>query len=147
MVALLDVNVLGALFDGMHVHHEAAHAWFGRHRSLGWATCPLTENGLVRVLSNPNYPGRRTNLVDAVARLEQLRRSGDHSFWADSISLRDPAVFRPPHIGGYRRVTDAYLLALAVLNRGRLATFDRSIPVASVTGAGADHIVLLPPGP
>jgi len=143
MVALLDVNVLVALFDAMHVHHQAAHEWFGRNRNLGWATCPLTENGLVRLLSNPAYPGRRTTLPDAIARMEQFRRSGNHSFWPDSITVCDQGLFRHPHIGGYRQVTDAYLLALAVRNRGRLATFDRSIPLTSVAGAGADHMALI----
>lgn len=72
MVALLDVNVLVALFDPAHVHHDAAHAWFGEHCAQGWATCALTENGLVRVLSNPAYPGRRTSL-DAYARIKRAR--------------------------------------------------------------------------
>ena len=62
MIALLDVNVLVALFDPAHLHHEAAHVWFGRNRSRRWATCPLTENALVRVLSNPSYPGRCTTI-------------------------------------------------------------------------------------
>ena len=54
-VALLDVNVLVALFDSSHVHHEVAHDWFADHRAQGWATCPHTENGFVRVLANPAY--------------------------------------------------------------------------------------------
>jgi predicted nucleic acid-binding protein len=69
VVTLLDVNVLVALFDPVHVHHEAAHKWFGQNRKSGWATCPLTENGMVRVLSNPAYPGRRTTVHDAIRRL------------------------------------------------------------------------------
>ena len=54
LASLLDVNVLVALFDPDHVHHEAAHVWFAATRGAGWATCPLTENGVVRVLSNPS---------------------------------------------------------------------------------------------
>ena len=143
MVALLDINLLIALFDKSHVCHEAAHQWFGRNRSLGWATCPLTENGFVRIVSNSAYPGRRTNLADAIARLEEFRTSGHHVFWPDSVSLRDGNLFRPVHITGHRQLTDVYLLALALQRGGRLATFDHTIPLRSVAGARQEHLVVL----
>lgn len=143
MVALLDVNVLIALFDELHEYHEAAHQWFGRNRRLGWATCPLTENGFVRIVSNPTYPGRGTSLEDAIARLEEFRKSGNHAFWPDSLSLRDGSLFRPVHLTGHRQLTDVYLLALAFHHSGRLATFDRTIPLQSVAGAGPEHLVIL----
>jgi uncharacterized protein len=143
VVALLDVNVLVALFDEMHEYHEVAHQWFGRNRRLGWATCPLTENGFVRIVSNPTYPGRRTRLRDAIARLEEFRESGDHAFWHDSVSLRDGTLFRPTHITGHRQLTDVYLLALSLQHGGRLATFDRTIALESVTGAGSEHLAVL----
>lgn len=142
MAALLDVNVLVALFDPMHIHHEAAHEWFAENRQRGWATCPLTENGMVRVLSNPNYPGRMTTTGDAIARLGSFRESGHHTFWSDSVSICDEAL-RPAHVQGYRQLTDIYLLALTVHNDGRLATFDQAIPLASVNGANSDHIVVI----
>ena len=143
MVALLDVNVLVALFDPAHAHHEAAHAWLGRNRRSGWATCPLTENGLVRVLSNPAYPGRRTTVRDALRRLAEFRQSGEHTFWPDSASLCDERLIRPAHLLGHRQLTDVYLLALAVANGGQVATFDRSIPLAAVDGAKTDHLAYL----
>jgi|SRR6185436_10593038 len=143
MVTLLDVNVLIALFDEMHVHHEAAHQWFGRNRRLGWATCPLTENGFIRIISNPTYPGRGTKLADAISRLEEFRASGNHVFWSDSISLRDGRVFRPQHITGHRQLTDIYLLGLALQNGGRLGSFDRTIPLRSVAGAKPEHLAVL----
>lgn len=143
MIALLDVNVLVALFDEVHLHHDAAHQWFGDNRGLGWATCPLTENGFVRVVSNPTYVGRGATLHHAIARLEQFRLSGDHSFWPDSVSLRDGTLFRPVHIAGHRQLTDVYLLAIAVRHGGRLATFDRSIPLKSVAGAGPEQLAIL----
>lgn len=146
MTALLDVNVLVALFDPMHAHHEAAHAWFAENRRDTWATCPLTENGLVRIISNPGYPGRMTTIGDAIARLDSFRESGHHTFWSDSVSLCDEA-FKPAHFQGYRQLTDVYLLALAVENDGRLATFDRGVPLSSVHGATADHLTLLKPVP
>jgi hypothetical protein len=143
MVALFDVNVLVALFDPAHVHHDAAHVWFGEHRALGWATCALTENGLVRVLSNPAYPGRRTSLQDATARLGQFCSSGGHAFWVEPVSLRDEARFRLNHVQGHRQLTDVYLLALAVERQGRLVTFDGSIPMKSATGATSAHLVVV----
>ncbi len=142
MAALLDVNVLVALFDPMHAYHETAHEWFAENRQRGWATCPLTENGLVRILSNPSYPGRRTTISDAIDRLGSFRASGHHTFWPDSVSICDEAL-QPAHVQGYRQLTDVYLLALALSNDGRLATFDRGIPLSSVDGAGDRHLTLI----
>ena len=143
MIALLDVNVLVALFDPVHSHHEAAHGWLAENRVAGWATCPMTENGLARVVSNPAYPGSRTTLSDAVSRLDKFVRSGDHVFWPDAVSIRDTSVVQTKHVAGHQQLTDVYLLALAVGQAGRLATFDRSIPLASVAGATPDNLALL----
>ena len=143
MVALLDVNVLVALFDPDHVHHQTAHDWLAEHRAEGWATCPLTENGLVRILSNPTYAGRRTTLQDAVDRLAAFRASGDHAFWPDTVSLCQERSFAFLHVRGHRQLTDVYLLALAVQNQGRLATFDRGIRPDAVAGATIANLALL----
>lgn len=143
MIGLLDVNTLVALFDPEHVHHAVAHDWFAEHRVLGWSTCPLSENGLIRVISHPKYPGRRTSVEDAVERLMRFRDSGDHTFWADSLSLCDPDRVRLRHLRGHRQVTDAYLLALAVANGGRLVTFDRAILAKAVTGASSHNLEIL----
>src|SRR5690348_13794702 len=86
-VSLLDVNVLVALFDPEHTHYEAAHRWFEDNREFGWATCPLTENGLVRILSNFTYPGSRAPAAELRTRLERFCGSGHHYFWPDSLSL------------------------------------------------------------
>jgi toxin-antitoxin system PIN domain toxin len=146
MPHLLDVNVLVALFDPDHVHHEAAHAWFESVRSSGWVTCPLTENGLVRVLSSPAYPGRRTTVGDAVERLRRFTRSGEHLRWSDDVSLLDADRVDAAHLSGHREVTDTYLLALAVRHEGTLATFDRTLRTTAVVGAGEEHLVVLEPG-
>lgn len=143
MLALLDVNVLVALFDPDHVHHDPAHAWLAENRGAGWATCPLTENGLVRILSNPSYSGRRTTVQDAVDRLAAFRTSGGHAFWTDSVSLCQEGLFIFPHVSGHHQLTDVYLLALAVQHGGRLATFDRRIRPDAVAGAGPDHLIHL----
>lgn len=142
--ALLDVNVLVALFDAGHVHHEAAHDWFADNRTHGWATCPITENGFVRVLAHP-----QSGVTErAPAILESLRRfcaSGHHQFWPDVVSLRDD-IFDLSVAQGYRQVTDIYLLGLAARMDGVLATFDRSIPVRAVRTASIDTLAVIRPG-
>lgn len=142
-VHLLDVNVLVALFDPDHVHHEIAHDWFADHKVDGWATCPITENGFARVLANPAYNGTVTRLEQIVERLRLFRESGHHHFWHDSVSLADLATIRPSYMRGHRQVTDVYLLALAARMGGRLATFDRSIPVSAVVGATKNTIAAI----
>lgn len=144
-VVLLDVNVLVALFDPDHVHHELAHDWFADHGRPGWATCPLTENGFVRVLANPAYAGTVRRPADLVARLRRFCESGGHVFWPDTVSFRNQAVFDPSLAGGHRQVTDVYLLGLAHAHGGRLATFDRTIPVSPVRGARASDLLVIAP--
>ena len=143
MVALLDVNVLVALFDGSHVHHEAAHQWFATQREAGWATCPLTENGFLRVVTSGSYPGRGTALPDTLDRLATFRASGHHEFWSDSVSLTRPGAIDPTQVAGARQLSDVYLLLLATDRGGALATFDRRIPLAAVPGAGPENLTLV----
>ena len=143
--ALLDVNLLVALFDADHVHHELAHDWFADNKSEGWATCPVTENGLVRVLANPKYGSPMSAIPAMLERLEKFRVSGHHEFWTDVVSLTDSTLFTPSFVRGYRQLTDVYLLGLAHKKGGRLATFDRSIPLAAVTGAGRNTLEIIGP--
>lgn len=143
MVALLDINVLIALFDPAHLHHSSAHDWFVANRQAGWATCPLTENGFARIISHNRYQGRRTSLNGAVSRLTEFIKSGNHVFWPDSVTLRDKTVFSVEYIGGHKRVTDCYLLALAIANKGRLVTFDRGIQRTAVLGSNEAALVVL----
>jgi hypothetical protein len=143
VIALLDVNVLVALFDPAHVHHEAAHAWFGANRKHRWSTCALTENAFVRILSNPAYPGSRTTVEDAATRLGTLCSGRDHVFWTHSVSVRQTDLFRWNHVQGHRQLTDVYLLALAVTYKGRLATFDSTISLRAVEGAAPGNLELM----
>lgn len=141
-VPLLDVNVLVALFDGDHVHHDAAHDWFAGVRGRGWATTPLTENGAVRVLSNPAY---HAAALTASTTREHLRRFcglDGHRFWPCDVSLLDEVLIAHAAVT-HRQVTDVYLLALAVKHDGCLATFDTSIPLPVVMGASAKHLLVL----
>jgi uncharacterized protein len=139
---LLDVNLLIALVDPQHVAHEAAHSWFDAEGRSDWATCPLTENGLVRIISQPNYTNFLGSAAAALKLLGTLYRLGNHSFWPDSISLLDAALIDPAKLATSSQVTDTYLLALAVANNGRLATLDRRLsPVAVAGGAAALRLI------
>ncbi|HEY9141440.1 MAG TPA: TA system VapC family ribonuclease toxin [Bryobacteraceae bacterium] len=144
-VGLLDVNVLIALFDPAHPNHEDAHAWFGKNRKRGWAACPLTINGCVRVLSSPAYQTVDATPGDVLVRLHALCSASDHHFWPDSVSLLDERLFDPRRIAGHQKITDVYLLGLAVRQRGKLITCDRSIPLKAVFGADANHLEVLGP--
>jgi toxin-antitoxin system PIN domain toxin len=142
MVALLDANLLIALFDVAHGHHQAAHHWFNGNRGHGWATCPLTQNACIRILSQPAYPGRLA-VVDASRRLRQAMATADHHFWPDDLSLCDSSHFTLDHLLSSKPLTDIYLLGLATARRGCLVTFDSNIPMAAVPNAtGANLIVL-----
>lgn len=144
-VALLDVNVLVALFDPAHVHHEIAHDWFADHRKRGWATCPLTENGFLRTASTV---ARAEDLVTVPALAERLGvflGSGHHMFWPDDISLADERLFDTEKFRGHQQLTDVYLLGLAVRHKGVLATFDRRVPIEAVKGARRESLVVLGP--
>jgi toxin-antitoxin system PIN domain toxin len=132
---LLDVNVLLALFNPDHVHHEITHDWFSDHRVEGWATCPLTENGFVRILSHRASGVAPQPSSALVNRLARFCASGHHVFWPDSVSLRDKKLFNPSFMAGSRQLTDIYLLGLAKKMGGALATLDQTIPLGAVVGA------------
>lgn len=137
--ALLDVNVLVALFDPDHVHHEIAHDWFADHRDQRWATCAVTESGFMRVVSNPAYGGS-ISTADVIPLLRSFCSGPLHEFWPDAVSFRDGSLFRPAFIRGPRQLTDIYLLGLATKRDGRLVTFDATIPIKAVVGATGDHL-------
>ena len=144
-VALLDVNLLVALFDPDHIHHEVAHGWFEDHRAAGWATCPMTESGFLRVLSNPAYEAAVKRPLDLIARLRQFCSSGHHVFWPATVSLREESAFNPAMIRGHRQLTDVCLLGLTVRMGGRLATFDHTIPLGAVVGATRESVAIVSP--
>ena len=142
MRALLDVNVLIALHDRDHVHHIRAAQWLESNIQTGWASCPLTQNGCIRIMAQPGY----SSLVGmglVMAHLQAMCESPAHRFMADDVSLLSPTVFNHAHIHGHRQITDVYLLALAVKNDARLVTFDARIPLSCVHGAQARHLVVL----
>ena len=142
MRALLDVNVLIALLDADHASHDTALAWFGDHAKGGWASCPITQNGCVRIMSHPGYPHAHA-VVEIVQRLKAATADRSHEFWPDSLSLLDGSVIDATRVHGPRQLTDVYLLALAVQNGGRLVTFDGSLATGAVKGATSRHLLRL----
>ena len=139
---LLDVNVLIALIDPAHVQHDRAHLWFGKSGKIAWATCPLTENGVLRIVGHPRYPnspGTPAAVAELMARLLALP---GHEFWPDGVSLLDSQRINGARLLESAQVTDSYILALAVAHRGQLATFDQNlIPDAVVDGQQALHLI------
>ncbi|WP_413709588.1 TA system VapC family ribonuclease toxin [Rhizobium sp. Rhizsp82] len=136
MSYLLDVNVLIALVDSNHEHHDPAHRWFEKNRD-GWATCAITENGLIRIVSNPRYPNSTNSPVVVAEMLAALKALPGYEFWPEAISILEGSVFRPNQLRSYQQITDTYLLGLAVRNRGHLATFDRHISTNAVIGGSS----------
>ena len=142
MVALLDVNVLIALLDAGHVHHASATEWLSMHLEQGWASCPLTQNGCIRILSQTAYPNRAP-AAEVAARLAEATQHPAHRFWSDAVSLLSPGLMAWNNLLTGRHITDAYLLALAVKNHGVFVTLDLGIPLAAVQGAQTQHLVVL----
>lgn len=142
MRALLDVNVLIALLDADHGHHRIATQWLEKNLKFGWASCPITQNGCVRIMSQPGYP-HPLPAAQIMQRLTEAASNSHHEFWPDRISLLDEKVIDPLRILGPRQVTDAYLLALAVANKGCFVTFDRSVSLTAVEGAKEKNLYVL----
>ena len=142
MRGLLDVNVWVALLDRQHLAHARAHLWLSQHLPEGWASCSLTENGCLRVLTNPRYPAPLP-AADVLAKLETAKSSGHHEFWPDDLSVTDSTIFERNRFRGHQQVTGAYLLALAIRHAGRFVTFDTGIPTDVVKRASQEHLVVL----
>ncbi len=129
---LLDVNVLIALVDPAHVQHDGVHEWFGRVGRKAFATCPITENGLLRIVGHPKYPNSPGPPSAVNNALLAIRALPGHAFWPDSISLTDKTLADASLLSSHSRVTDSYLLALARANKGQLATLDHKLASETV---------------
>ena len=130
---LLDVNVLISLCDANHVFHDIAWSWFDRKRKSGWATCPITENGLVRIITNPSYPNRLESLEEAISLLKKLIKVEGHQFIADSVSVSNSDIFQDFKHANTKNLTDIYLIGLSRIHKVSFATFDRKIPISVVS--------------
>ncbi|MGI8415419.1 MAG: TA system VapC family ribonuclease toxin [Nakamurella sp.] len=131
-IRLLDVNVLVALSVDVHVHHAQAHAALIGF-SAGWATCPLTEAALLRLLLNPASTGRRVGGAEAMEVMRGIRAQPSWQFVDDTSSLAQPHIDTTPLVGG-KQVTDFHLVNLAAENGMLLATFDSRISGALASG-------------
>ncbi|MFE3545098.1 TA system VapC family ribonuclease toxin [Nocardia sp. NPDC059177] len=140
--ALLDVNVLLALLDQDHIDHTRARRWLEAEIEYGWASCAITENGFVRILSQPKYPNA-ASVVEAIDLLERAAGTPHHEFWPCSISLLDNKVIDRSRLHGHRQLTDAYLLAIATAEGGRFVTFDTAISTTAVRQADASNLLVL----
>ena len=140
--ALLDINVLLALFDPDHVDHVRARDWIKAEIRHGWASCALTQNGFVRIISQPRYPNPIPP-AEAVKRLAAATQTTHHEFWTCDLSVLDGAHIDATRVHSPRQVTDVYLLALAAARKGRFVTFDRSIPRDAARRSAATNLVVL----
>lgn len=131
---LLDISVLLALLDPRHVFNDRAHSWFGAAPGRPWASCPITENGFLRIVSQHRYPNP-LDVAQATAILAQLCAVTDHQFWPDSVSLLDDRYFDSSRLTSNKQVTDVYLLGLAKAHGGCFATFDTRISASPVSDA------------
>ncbi|MEQ1526132.1 MAG: TA system VapC family ribonuclease toxin [Gallionella sp.] len=142
MTYLLDVNVLIALIDPAHIQHDAAHDWFAAYGKKAWATCPLTQNGVVRIVGHARYPNSPGTPAAVAQLMTSLCALSGHVFWPDDISLFDNKKVNPTRLLSSAQVTDSYLLALACVHGGKLATFDRRLITDAVHG-GAKGLHLI----
>lgn len=144
MRSLLDINVVISLLDPDHDFHARAHEWWGKNRDDGWASCPLTENGVIRIMSHPGYNPKRALAPGTVATvLRTFSHGTDHEFWPDAISFLDEDTVDVGKVLGPRQVTDLYLLGLAAAQDGRLVTFDESIQRDAVRNARREHLLVI----
>lgn len=145
MVSLLDVNVLVALAWPNHLHHDLAHEWFSAHAHEGWATCPLTQAGFVRVSSNPAIFRDAAMPSDALKLLAAMTSHQHHQFWPCDTPFADAVSACAGTLTGHRQVTDGYLLGLALRRGGRLVTFDSGIAQLLGRDVAASNLTVLSP--
>jgi uncharacterized protein len=142
-VFLLDVNVLVALSWQGHEAHERAQRWFFAHSRNGWATCPFTQAGFVRVISNPAFSKNAVTAGEALGALRVALQHPKHEFWPAELSYADAITAAGINLRGHQQVTDAYLMGLAIRKKGKLATLDRSIAGLDITGDHRQHLEVI----
>ncbi|MDR1512960.1 MAG: PIN domain-containing protein [Propionibacteriaceae bacterium] len=141
MRVLLDVSALIAWLDPNHTFHDAVSDWMARH-GADWATCAITQNGFVRITSQPAYPGAAT-VAEALEVLEEAVSVPGHEFWPCDLALTDRTALDRGRLLGPAQVTDVYLLALAVRRGGCFATLDRRVTAAAAPGAKNAQLVVI----
>ena len=142
MRILYDTSCLIVLLDKNHVSHQAVATWHIANMAQGWLSCPLTQNGCLRILSQPSY-ANKVSIADAFELLQAAVATEYHQFIPDDISLLDDALVDHRRLSGHRQLADAYLLALAVAHGARLATLDTRISLDAVRGANESHLTVI----
>jgi uncharacterized protein len=122
---LLDVNVIVALADKNHVHHETVTRWFEAHGTGGWAVCPFTEAGFLRVVTRPAIGA--LSIEEATEILARLAKHSGYGFLSIEYSWADLFPYFTNRIFGHQQITDACLLGLAIKENGVLVTLDKAI--------------------
>jgi uncharacterized protein len=144
---LLDTNVLIALLWPSHERHDDVMKWFIHQRGQGWATCPLTEAGFVRIVSNPSFSRDAVTPREAVQVLAANTAAKDHAFWPADLAFAEAVAYAGARLVGHQQTTDAYLLGLAIHCRGVLATLDASIGALLESKPASpkmrDHLVVI----
>ncbi len=140
---LPDVNTLLAMLDPMHSHHESAHRWYAARKLPRLVLCSHVVNGVIRVASQPRYPNPLGTCARVRAALKLITERVDTAFCQRDVSLLDDKVLHRPDELTPSRVGDLYLLALAVANGAKFATFDTRIPADAVAG-GPGALELIP---
>ena len=140
-ISLLDVNVLIALAWPNHVHHCQAMDWFKHHHSAGWATCPVTQSGFVRVSSNPQVIDQQMTPREAMVHLRKIISFRHHVFWADDTPFAAADFVDETKLLSYRQVSDAHLLGIVLRHGGRLATLDRGIAALVPEGFSQEEVL------
>jgi uncharacterized protein len=139
---LLDVNVLIALIDPAHIQHDRAHEWFAKSGKKAWASCPLTENGVLRIVGHSRYPNSLGTPAAVAGLMTSFLALPGHEFWPDDVTLFDSGRVHSDRLLNSGQVTDTYLLALSAAHGGQLATFDRNLVTdAVVNGSKSLHLI------
>ena len=142
MILYPDVNVLIALFDTAHQHHNMASTAFVEHNSEGWASCPVVETGFIRVISNPSYTNS-VSVANAVSLLQIAISNTQHHNLHQSISILNNDCFQTAHLVSHKQLTDLYLIGMAIYHNVKLITFDRNIPTHAAIGFEPKHLLVL----
>ena len=144
MRSLLDINLIVALLDSAHVFHRSAQTWLEKEILNGWATCPITENGVIHIMSQNAYPNSLPPSKIA-ERLAEACQHPTHEFWPKTISLLTDGMIRRQNLLSPRQITDAYLLAIAVVNQGKFVGFDQHTNLRVISRATPTNLLVVQP--
>ncbi|HMD69696.1 MAG TPA: TA system VapC family ribonuclease toxin [Bryobacteraceae bacterium] len=139
---LLDVNVLLALVWPRHESHDAAHAWFAKSGHKAWATSPLTQLGVLRLLTNPAVTQGVVSAAAALEAVDEATQHEGHEFWPLDRGMTTGLKTLAARLQGHRQWTDAVLLWQATERGGVLVTFDSGVKTLAPRDAGGRVLIL-----